>query len=1124
MKRRAAALLALACLAALPAALPAPASASPLAAWQLEMVPVPTDFVPASSARYKLTATNVGAAPSAGQTTIEATLPAGLTATSAAPHNNDPQAASEPSCSVAAHLVLCQSTEPVHPGRYVAVSIVVSVEAPEGALLEAGAQVFGGGALQAVSAAAPTEVSSAPAPFGVFGAAAPSTDEEGLPASAAGSHPYQLTFSMHFPSVLLDPEHLGGSGHARDAYGELPRGYLLDPAAVPLLCTEAELLSEAGCPDASQIGIASVATANLGSPSTYALNPEALYDMVPPPGTPASLGFNAAGVGIFVHLLSGVRSDSDYGLYGYSRDILALNSHPLFSTQLQFWGDPSAEAHASTRGACMVSGSRYNETTKQFEPCRVPPRTTALLSAPAACEADPPRFKARADSWEEPGLFRAAPPYSAADLAGAPAPTTGCNAEPFAPQIEARPTTDQADSPAGLEVKLTQPTDTKLEHISPAPLKDARITLPEGLLANPSQADGLAACSEAQIGYLAEDPEAGVHFSKDPQSCPEAAKLGTLEVKSPLLAQYEDSASGAGTKLVEDPETGAAIPRPLQGAVYLAKPYANPFGSLLALYLAIEDPRSGIVAKLAGKVIPDPQTGQLTTVFQESPELPLSEVEVSLFGGARASLTTPLDCGPHTTTTTLTPWSAPEGQDAHPSSSFQVAGGCSASEAAAPNSPSFEAGTLSPQAGRYSPFVVKLSRPDGSQRLRGIDTTLPPGLSGRLAGIATCSEAQLAVAKSREAPNMGQAEIDSPSCPAASEVGVVKVAAGSGPTPFWTSGHAYLAGPYHGAPLSLAAIVPAVAGPFDLGAVVTRVALHVDPATAQIHAVSDPLPQILDGIPLDLRTVILEMGRPSFTLNPTSCDPMSVTGAATSSLGNVASLTSPFQVGGCSSLKFKPKIKLRLKGATKRTGHPKLIAVLHSQGAGVANLRRVQVKLPASAFLDQAHIRTVCTRVQFAAGAGNGAACPKGSVYGRAWVKTPLFDYTLPGKVFLRSSNHKLPDLVIALQGPSNQPIAIELDGKTDSVKGALRNTFQSVPDQPFNTARVVLFGGKRGLVVNSRNLCAQSKRQSRANVRMVAQSGKVSQLHPLVRNSCKKRKGHKKKHKGHRHKGGGRR
>ena len=317
-------------------------------------------------------------------------------------------------------------------------------------------------------------------------------------------------------------------------------------------------------------------------------------------------------------------------------------------------------------------------------------------------------------------------------------------------------------------------------------------------------------------------------------------------------------------------------------------------------------------------------------------------------------------------------------------------------------------------------------------------------------------------------------------------------------------------------------IVPAVAGPFDLGTVVTRVALHVDPATAQIHAVSDPLPTIIDGIPLDVRTISLEMGRPQFTLNPTSCEAMSVSGTATSSLGNAAALSNPFQVGGCSQLKFKPKLSLKLKGQTKRTGHPKLIATLRSQGAGVANLARVQVKLPSSAFLDQAHIRTVCTRVQFAAGAGNGAECPKGSIYGEALVKTPLFDYPLPGKVFLRSSNHKLPDLVIALQGPSNQPIAVELDGKTDSVKGALRNTFEAVPDQPFDTARVVLFGGKRGLVVNSKNLCSQSKRASRANVQLNGQNGEVRHLHPLVANSCKKRKAHKKKHRAHKHKGRG--
>ena len=401
---------------------------------------------------------------------------------------------------------------------------------------------------------------------------------------------------------------------------------------------------------------------------------------------------------------------------------------------------------------------------------------------------------------------------------------------------------------------------------------------------------------------------------------------------------------------------------------------------------------------------------------------------------------------------------------------------------------------------------MKLSRQDGSQRIAGIDTLLPPGLSGKLAGIGQCSEAQIAQARARERPNMGILEKQSPSCPASSEVGEVDVAAGAGPSPFHTQGHAYLAGPYKGAPLSLLAIVPAVAGPFDLGAVVSSVALRVDPDTAQIHAVSDPLPQILDGIPLDVRSIAITMGRPQFTLNPTSCDPMQVTGSATSALGQSAALSDPFQVGGCSQLPFKPRLSLALKGGTRRASHPKLIAGLKAK-PGEANVAVAQVKLPPSAFLDQAHIRTVCTRVQFAVN-----ACPKGSIYGSASATTPLLSDPLSGNVYLRSSNHKLPDLVVALKGPASLPIEIDLDGKTDSVKGALRNTFEAVPDAPVSSFHLELFGGKRGLVINSRNLCAHTYK---AEVNLTGQNGKVFDTEPAVGTDCKGHKRHKRRHRG---------
>ncbi len=612
-----------------------------------------------------------------------------------------------------------------------------------------------------------------------------------------------------------------------------------------------------------------------------------------------------------------------------------------------------------------------------------------------------------------------------------------------------------------------------------APAKDVTVTLPEGMTLNPSAANGLGACTESQIGYQPADGK--VHFSESPQSCPDAAKVGTVEVSSPL------------------------VDHKLAGGVYLAAPYQNPFGSFLAIYLAIEDPATGVIAKLAGKQELDPQSGQITAVFKENPQLPIEDVALHLFNGPEAALKTPLECGTYTTTSTLTPWSAPEGADAHPTSSFATSvaagggGACPSSEAAALDKPAFTAGTIAPQAGAYSPFVLKLSRPDGSQRLTGIDATLPPGLTGKLAGIPYCSEAQIAAAKSREAPNQGALEQRNPSCPPASEVGSVTVGAGAGIAPLYVSGHAYLAGPYKGAPLSLAVIAPAVAGPFDLGAILVRTALQVNPETAQIHAVSDPFPHIIQGVPLDLRSIALRMDRPSFTLNPTSCDPMAITGAAATLAGQSAALSSPFQVGGCSALKFKPKLAISLKGGTKRSKFPALKAVLtYPQGAN-ANIASAQVNLPRSEFLEQGHIGTICTRVQFAAD-----QCPAKSIYGFARAYSPLLDKPVEGPVYLRSSSRELPDLVAALKGQ----VSVDLVGKVDSgPNGGIRNTFEGTPDVPVSKFVLEMNGGKKGLLVNSENIC---RRPQRAIVSYSAHNGATYDVKPLIGNSCKGKRGKK--------------
>jgi hypothetical protein len=890
----------------------------------------------------------------------------------------------------------------------------------------------------------------AQADFGLESFSAEATNSDGTVDFQAGSRPHEYTITF----TLNRDEKGNVEGRLRDVILDLPPGMVGNPTALPR-CTGAQFEGLVPlCPDNTAIGVAEFTV--FGGLEAF----QPVYNLTPPHGVAARIGFSILDNNSFQD--SFLRSGSDFGIS--TSDLTIPTDVSLVVVKETIWGVPADPSHDPQRGYCLEGGGSC--------PSDVAPRP--FLSLPTSC-GEPLETTLHVDSVENPGVFDTKTVLS--EEGGEPAGLSGCNQEEFEPSISSQPTTNISDSPTGLDFTLHQPQNEDPEGLSTAHLKDTTVTLPEGLVLNPSAAAGLDGCRGDQIGYAPQGGE--IHFTEAPQSCPAAAKIGSLEVKTPLLKDK------------------------LPGAVYLAKPYANPFGSFMAIYLAIEDEHAGITAKLAGEVKADPNTGQLTTTFTENPQLPLEDVELHFFGGPRAALKTPLACGAHTTTSTMVPWSTPEGETVHPSDAFQTSvaaggsGACPTSEAQAPNKPSFSAGTIAPQAGAYSPFVLKITRQDGSQRLKAIDTTLPKGLTGRLAGIPYCPEAAIAQAKAREAPNQGAAEQSNPSCPAASEVGSVTVGAGAGVTPYFTTGRAYLAGPYRGAPLSLVVITPAVAGPFDLGAVVVRTALQVDPETAQIHAVSDPLPQIIQGVPLDVRSIALNLARPSFSLNPTSCDPMQVLGSATSALGSIASLSNPFQVGGCKALKFAPKLSLSLKGGTRRGAHPALKAVLtYPKGSGYANIASAQVTLPHSAFIENSHFKTICTRVQFAAD-----TCPKGSVYGFARATTPLLDKPLSGPVYLRSSSHELPDLVVSLSGQ----VEVVVAGRVDTGKsGGIRNTFEATPDAPVSKFVLEMQGGKKGLLVNSENLC---RKDQRALAHFTAQNGKVSDSSPLVRNGCKQKR-----------------
>jgi len=837
---------------------------------------------------------------------------------------------------------------------------------------------------------------------------------------------------------------------------DLPPGVLANAAKFPT-CPAAMLKAgpngnNAVCPIESQIG---------GVQLTGLLPiPLPLYNVVPPKGAPALFAANV--LGTVVAIKPTVRP-SPQG-YGITMDSGSISQSLTFSEVIvKFWGVPAESSHDLFRMEYVDGGlSLFHPSPEVLNP-------KPMTLSPTSCTEQPVFATARLDGWQTIGQFDQL--VVSKDSNGEDIKFEGCEQIKFSPTVEAKPTTTVADSPSGLDVAIKIPVNEAADGLAEGHLKDVKMTLPAGMTVNPSSASGLGACSPSEVGLVSAVGDPLARFNAAKASCPDSSKLGTVRVDTALLAN------------------------PMPGEVYLAQPKQNPFGSLLALYIVIDDPQSGIRIKLAGEAKPDPKTGQLEVSFPNNPQLPFEEFQVNLFAGPRAALKTPVSCGSHTTNSMLVPWAAPAILPVAGSNSYTIdkgpAGACVNSDAAAPNNPTFSAGTVDPAAGTYTPFVLKLDRADGSQRFNRIKATLPKGLLGRIAGTPYCPDAALAAAAGKE----GKAEQAAASCPAASEVGTVDVGAGAGSNPFHAAGKAYLAGPYKGAPLSLAVVVPAVAGPFDLGTVVVRNALNIDPATTEITAVSDEFPSILQGIPLDIRSVDLRLAKPSFTLNPTSCDPMAITGAATSLLGQEAALKSPFQVGGCGALKFKPGLSLKLSGGTTRAKYPALTAQLVAR-PGDANIGRASVAMPRTEMLAQNHIRTICTRVQWAAD-----SCPAGARYGKATAWSPLLDEPLSGYVYLRASNNKLPDLVADLRGQ----IRVELVGRIDSIRGGIRTTFESVPDAPVSKFVLKMEGGKKGLLVNSRDVC---KSTSRATVQFDGQNGKVSDSRPaLVHSGCNKQR-----------------
>jgi hypothetical protein len=901
------------------------------------------------------------------------------------------------------------------------------------------------GLLLAVAAA------PASAQFGFSKLSVRFTDAEGNPVTQAGAHPFAMTTSFEVNSKEIEGK-LFVDGALRNLEVVLPPGFAGNPTAVST-CDTVQFLART-CPNASVLGLVTVRAA--GGIGIIADETLPVYNLQPSPGVAQKQGFIIQEVPVTVNAIPSPTSPYNV-IASLSNTSQVLE---VFSSELTLWGNPADERHDSLRGSCL----KPDGTSSGKCPAGVAGKP--FITLPRSCSG-PLITKFIATSWWSGDPANPGPPAHFEGQAQSDA-LSGCSELGFAPHLTVTPSTDSADSPSGLEADL-EVNDEELNNPEGrvgSDIQKAVITLPQGITANPSLAEGLAACSPADLARETLDSAPG-------EGCPEASKIGTVQATTPILE---------GTVL--------------EGSLYIATPYENPFNSLLALYMVVREPRLGVFVAQAGEIEPDPLTGRLRTTFDSLPPFPLGHVAVRLRSGGRSPLVSPPGCGSFTSEATLTPSGNPASSFPSPSN-FQISrgvgGGPCPPAGTPPFEPGLEAGTVSNSAGSYSPFYLRLTRRDGDQDLTRFDATLPPGLLAKLAGVERCSDAAIAAAKTKT----GREELASPSCPANSQIGRVEGGAGVGSQLTYVPGKLYLAGPLGGAPLSVVGIVPAVAGPFDVGTIVVRQALRVNPKTAvgEIDgAASDPIPHILAGIPLRVRDIRVYVDRPQFTLNPTNCDPFATTAQIWGGGGNPFSRLDDapharearFQAANCSRLGYNPKVTISLRGPTDRGGHPALTGV-YKPTPGDANAAGLIARLPHSAFLDQAHIRTICTRVQFAAD-----ACPAGAIYGQATAYTPLLDAPLTGPVYLRSSSHKLPDLVLDLHGL----VDVEVSARIDSVKGGIRASFEDVPDAPLNKVVLSMRGGSKGLVINSRDLCANP---SRAKLTLSAQNGDRLVRHPAV-------------------------
>jgi len=1014
-------------------AAPSPAMAAAAAPdWRISAVPNPTAFSTSDVVnnehldKYEILVTNVGAAPiDEENVTLTDTLPAGVR-TSRTPTDKEEYWQCTPTGAGQTVVTCTISAELIHllkPGASEAVSqlpgLEMDVEVEPGVSANStpsnSVKVEGGGAATVETTARTLLNPSTPLTYGLADFSSFLGDATGMPDTQAAAHPSSLTTSFDVTSMaVLNPEEHDSypTEDTKDVVVDLPAGFVGNPQAVPR-CPLHDLVATAqssGCPADSQIGRVSFDGKGSFGGENYNQGRQNIpvYNMIPERGFPAEFGFlfagepvtmdaSVVGNGPGTHVRATVAALPAAGILGFQ------------GAEVTFFGDPAVEDGLSSVGAAP------------------------FLTNPSDCSGESLVTSIHVDSYENQGARNPegtpnfADPAWKSDTAEAP-PVEGCGALHFNPTISLTPDLSQAGAPTGLGVNLEVPQTSDPSIPATPDVRQVVVKLPQGMVVSPSAANGLGACSPAQIGLE----------NNDTPTCPESSKIATVKVKTPLLAEE------------------------LEGSVYLAQQGnagpaqgSNPFNTLLAGYIVVEG--SGVVLKIPGKIEANEQTGQLTATFAESPQLPFSDFKLHFTNGPRAPLANPPACGTYTPEATLSSWSGQTVQSNRPFGITQGENGvpCPGSVFA----PSFTAGTANNQAGAYSPFTLTFSRSDQDQTLGGITVQMPQGLLGKIAGVPQCPEPQA---------NAG-------TCGAESLIGHTTVGAGPGSDPFYVAGNVYLTQGYKGAPFGLSIVVPVVAGPFNLGTEVVRAAIAVNPNTAQITVTSNPLPTIKEGIPFQVRTVNVTIDRPGFTFNPTNCAAQSVGATITSTAGVSAGVSSPFEAANCANLPFKPAFSASTQAKASKANGASLVVKVTSAGLGQANIAKVDLQLPKALPSRLTTLQKACVEAVFNA---NPAACDEGSVIGYATIRTPVLTNPLSGPAYLVShGGAAFPDVEFVLQG---EGVTLVLDGKTDIKNGITYSRFQSLPDAPFTMFETVLPTGPHSIlaayvpVKENYSLCGQ--------------------------------------------------